>query len=75
MHTINIQRKSKNTINSYPANASTFFLILAFRIKKTTPIDNIHNKNVLKKYEKIISVITIVSPIKTSVKSAQFFKY
>ena len=39
--------KSKNTINSYPANASTFFLILAFRIKKTTPIDNIHNKNVL----------------------------
>lgn len=47
MHTINIQRKSKNTINSYPANASTFFLILAFRIKKTTPIDNIHNKNVL----------------------------
>ena len=31
MHTINIQRKSKNTINSYPANASTFFLILAFR--------------------------------------------
>ena len=42
MHTINIQRKSINTINSYPTNASTFFLILAFRIKKTTPMK--HNE-------------------------------